>query len=217
VLAVVATASMLVVSCSGSSAPAGADAPTAGATTTTAETITTTTEGDLLLTVIEVADSYAGFRDARGPADRRSIEATEWLAYCAEAFGFSVTVHIRPGQPPLAFTDAATDDQISRWVEVEKACMAESYDRGWVAPYPTTREQLTAYYELLLEVNACLADLGYGTTAPSLEAFLEEGDWNVYANTPVGAVLVNTPFAGDDLPETYGRQMSIQAQCPLWP
>lgn len=165
---------------------------------------------------MEVADSYPHFRSGTGAVDRRSIEAVEWLAYCAEAFGFSVTITTGPGQPPILFTDA-TAEQLPRWVEVQEACAAESYDRGWVEPFPTTPEQLAAYYERLLEVNACLEDLGYGTTAPSLETFLEDPDWNVYANTPVGAGLVNAPSAGEDLPETYRRQLSIQGQCPLWP
>jgi len=215
-LAVVATASALVVSCSASSAPAGTGALSTVATTTTTEGTNTTIESDIHLTVTEVANSYAGFRDARGPVDRRSIEANEWLAYCGEAFGFSTTVHTGSGQPPHLSADV-THDQLPRWIEVQETCAAESYARGWVEPFPTTPDQLAVYYERLLEVNACLADLGYGTTAPSLEAFLEEGDWNVYANTPVGAGLVNAPSAGDDLPEIYRQQLSIQEQCPLWP
>jgi hypothetical protein len=188
--------------------------------TTTATPATSATTGesdrDIQLTVTEVADSYPHFRNAIGAVDRRSIEAVEWLAYCAEAFGFSVTITTGPGQPPILFADA-TDEQLPRWVEVQEACAVESYHRGWVAPYPTTREQLVASYERLLEVNACLEDLGYGTTAPSLEAFLEDPDWNVYANTPVGAGLVNAPSAGEDLPDNYRQQLSIQEQCPLWP
>src|SRR3990172_10017151 len=143
----------------------------------------TTLDASLLLDVAAVAESYPQMTDG-DPRDPRSIESAEWLAYCGEAFGFDMTIVTGPGQPPLAWTNAPSD-QMGRSAEVQDACKAEAVSRGWIMPVPTTPDQLRAEYQRLSDVNECLVGLGYGTPAPSLEKFLEEGDWNVYARTPM--------------------------------
>lgn len=181
-----------------------------------AASTSTTPDGSLLLDVAAVADSYPQMTDG-DPRDPRSIESVEWLAYCGEAFGFDVTIVTGPGQPPLAWTNAP-NDQMGRSAEVQDACKAEAVSRGWIMPVPSTPEQLRVEYRRLSNVNECLAGLGYGTSPPSLEEFLEAGEWNVYANTPKGGTLVIAPSAaGTDLPAMDALQLQIQAACPLWP
>jgi len=165
--------------------------------------------------VSDVADSYP--RPENPPYDSHSVEYLGWLSFCAGAFGFSATIVTIPGAAPTLFTDSATTPALrDRWMQVNDLCMSEAAARGWVEPIPTTPEQLRAQYEHLMGVNRCLTELGYGTDPPSEAKYLEDRDWNVYANTPIGSQLGLAPSAGTDLPADVRLQLEIQEACPIW-
>jgi hypothetical protein len=147
--------------------------------------------------VATVADAYAGPDELGGL--QFGVEHMEWLAYCAEAFGFNVRVSKIQGAKPSLVTNIAAA-QHERWARVDQTCTEEAIDRGWFQPFPRSAAEREAEYERLSQVNQCLAGLGYGTTPPSKEAFVENMDWNVYANTPRGAPVSVHPDADASIP-----------------
>lgn len=161
-----------------------------------------------------IADSYPAPEDP--PYDHFSLEHMEWLSFCAAEFGFEATLVNEPGQRPAVFVSNLAAAQRDRWAQVDGMCTAEAVNRGWVEPIPTTPDQLREEYRRLVDVNDCLAALGYGTDPPSEERYLDERDWNVYANTPTGAQLFVAPTAGTDLPANVQQQLEIQEACPTW-
>lgn len=193
--------SMLATSCTAESSTPGTSIPTS---TTTAWT-----------DVAAVADDYP-VPDGI-PFGYFGLQHKEWLSFCAAAYGFEATLDTRPGQQPTVIAPPMPYEQLSRWAEVNDACTAEAVSRGWVRPLPSTPEELREEYRRLLAVNECLTELGYGTDPPSEERFLDEGIWEVYANTPQRAQLVVAPTAGDDLPPNVSQQLAVQEACPLWP
>jgi len=162
----------------------------------------------------DVAGAYPAPEDP--PYDHFSLEHMEWLSFCLAEFGFATTVVNQPGQRPTLHASDFDQALRDRWMQVNEMCTDEAVNRGWVQPIPTTPDQLREEYRRLLAVNDCLAALGYGTDAPSEERYLEERDWNVYANTPTGAQLVVAPIAGADLPANVRQQLEIQQACPIW-
>lgn len=162
--------------------------------------------------VIAVADSYGRFDE---PGARfNSWPHMQWLAFCAEAFGFETTIENIPGSP-ASLTAHVNRDQLERWAQVDQMCTEEAARRGWVIPQPRTPEERRAEYRYLLEVNECLTELGHGTDPPSEDAFVEGAEWEVYANTPFGGSLSVAPGAADDLAPDAREQLEIQRQCPV--
>lgn len=163
--------------------------------------------------VASLADAYGAFDE---PGARfRSLEHLEWLTFCAEAFGFTTEISTTPGSPPSMLAHV-TRAQLERWAEVNDICTSEAVQRGWVAPQPQSPEELRTEYRRLLDVNDCLAQLGYGTQPPSEDAFVEGFYWNVYANTPRGGRVGVSPGAQGALPPEIQEQLEIQEQCPSW-
>lgn len=163
-----------------------------------------------LIDVVAVADSYGRFDDLG--ARFNSLPHMEWLAYCAEAFGFETTIASIPGSP-ASLTAHVTEAQRERWRQVDSTCTEEAVRRGWVIAQSLTPDELRAEYRYLLQVNECLTGLGYGTEVPSEDAFVEGTEWEVYANTPFGSMVSVAPEAADELPPEVRQQLEIQHQC----
>jgi hypothetical protein len=201
----------------------GACAPTSGSLDTTVsgtgDTVTgssaSLTDSEYLVDVRDVADSYAAPEDP--PYDSRSLERVEWLSYCLAAFGFQTTVVTEPGAAPTLLGPSLPHAQLELWAAADEMCSDEAVARGWFTPIPISPDELRAEYRHLVEVNECLTDLGYGTDPPSEERFVEEREWNVYANTPMGAqLLLAVGLSGEVVPPDVKQQLAIQAACPIW-
>lgn len=161
-----------------------------------------------------IADAYAGTGMEEVP--RGSLDHLEWLQYCAQEFGFTSTISTVPGQPPTMVADVH-DEQRELWMAVDRACTREAVERGWVQPVPQSDDELREEYRRLLGINDCLAELGYGTEPPSEEAFIDGAEWNVYANTPRGGLVLVAPSAGSQFSDEMRAQLEIQETCPPWP
>lgn len=160
--------------------------------------------------VVSIADAYGQFDE---PGARfNSWPHIQWLAFCAEGFGFETTIENIPGAPGL--TAHVNQDQRERWARVDRMCTDEAARRGWLIPQPRTPEERRAEYRYLLEVNECLSELGYATDPPSEDAFVEGTEWDVYASTPYGGHLGVAPGAAGGLPPDVREQLEIQKQCP---